>query len=66
MQCMVRACGDDGLRAHRALDDVVALRRVLERAGGRVGVSVSSLISPFVFAMDVPGTVAQLSGLLDA
>jgi DNA polymerase III epsilon subunit-like protein len=63
LQCLARDC-QDALRAHRALDDAIALQNVLETASVRFGVSVVSLVRPFFFAMDGNATAVQLSVLL--
>ena len=63
LQCLARDC-KDALRAHRALDDAIALQNVLEKASGRLGVSVASMVRPFVFAMDVNATAVHLSVLV--
>jgi DNA polymerase III epsilon subunit-like protein len=63
LQCLARD-GQEVLRAHRALDDAIALQNVLDTASGRLGVSVASLIRPFVCAMDGDATAVQLSVLV--
>ena len=61
LQCLLRFVGDDGLRAHRALDDTFALRSVVNFAAARLGVSSLALLRPFVVEMDEGATYAQLS-----
>ena len=61
LQCILRYVGGVELRAHRALDDCFALRRVVNYAAGRLGVTSFALLQPFVVEMDEGSTLAQLS-----
>ena len=66
LQCMVRCTGgSDGLLAHRALDDCICLRGVMECAAARLGVSLPELLTPFAVRLDVSASAAQVSVLLD-
>ena len=62
LQCLLRHLtrGED-LRAHRALDDCVALKSVLESIAGVLGVSLRALIRPFVVEFDSSATIMNLS-----
>ncbi len=67
LQCLARvAGGTENLRAHRALDDCVALRAVMEHVAARLGISLLDLLRPFVVELDPPASVAQVSALLEA
>jgi len=61
LQCLAR---DGGMRAHRALDDSIALAAVMKGCATSMGVSVGTLISSSVVEMDAGSTAAQLSALL--
>jgi DNA polymerase III epsilon subunit-like protein len=64
LQCLLRAFGgDDGLRAHRALDDAIALRSIVILLAERFGVPLSVLLAPFVVEFDAPTSAAQISVL---
>ena len=65
LQCAFRACsGPSCLRAHRALDDCVALEAVVEHVSARLGVSSLKLLRIFARRMDDAATVAQLGALV--
>ena len=65
LQCWLRVVGDEHpLRAHRALDDAIALRSVLSYAAARLGVGPLSLLRPLVVELDPAATDAQLSVVL--
>ena len=53
------------LRAHRALDDVVALRHVAASATHVCGVNMSTLLLSFAQELDLPSSLAQTSVLMD-
>ena len=66
LQCLVKdVYAPNELRAHRALDDVLALRRVVESAAQRLGVSLSMLLELFAVSVDMPSTLAQLAVLME-
>ncbi len=65
LQCLVRGLASDGLRAHRALDDSLALRDVTRCVAGRLGLSTLDLLLPFAYQFDAGSSVAELSVLLD-
>jgi DNA polymerase III epsilon subunit-like protein len=65
LQCLARKCCA-GLRAHRALDDAIALRTVLVHLAERLGLNLPQLIRPFVKEMDAATTAAHLTVLLDS
>ena len=54
------------LRAHRALDDCVALRHVAISIAERVGAPLLQLLVHFALELDLGTSVAQLSVLMDA
>ena len=66
LQCLLRhlKAADGLLQAHRALDDCFALRGVVQFLAEVHGVSALSLLAPFVVAMDMDATLAQLSCML--
>ena len=66
LQCLLThlKAVDGMLQAHRAREDCLALRGVVETMATRLGVSSLSLLSPFVVAIDKDGTLAQLSCML--
>ncbi len=67
LQCLVRLVGGcDGLRAHRALDDCVCLRGVMEYAAARLGKNMLELMMPFAVKLDAPASAAQVYVLLDS
>ena len=65
LQCLIRSLsGGEDLRAHRALDDCVALRRVVIALAWKAGVSLPSLMHSFAVAVDLDSSIAQISVLL--
>ena len=65
LQCAFRACsGPHGLRAHRALDDCIALEQVVRHVSESVGVTPWALLRPFAFRMSQAQTVAQMTALM--
>ena len=65
LQCAFRACGDPScLRAHRALDDCIALSALVEHISGRMDVAPLKLLRKFARRMDEDATIAQLRALL--
>jgi len=66
LQCLVREMAEaSDLRAHRALDDVVALRHVVASATHVSGVNMSTLLLSFAQELDLPSSLAQTSVLLE-
>ena len=66
LSCLVREMAEaSDLRAHRALDDVVALRHVAASMTQVCGVSLSSLLLSFAQELDLPSSLAQTSVLMD-
>ena len=61
LQCLRREVGvrDEPLRAHRALDDALALRSLVASQAERLGLTVGALLAPFVVGCDTDATVAQ-------
>ena len=65
LQCMLDTAGcAGGLRAHRALDDAIALRGVVKFMAEALGVSTPNLLRRFVCELDLPTSVAQLYSVL--
>ena len=67
LQCAFRAFTGPphpGLRAHRALDDCIALAAVIRRISGSLGVTPWMLLRPFATRLDEASTRAGLSALL--
>jgi len=60
LQCLVRGhCAE--LQAHRALDDCIALRAVLQHIADMFGVSMLDVLRPFAMKVDVNASLAQMS-----
>ena len=55
--------GDGHLRAHRALDDAIALRDVVVTQAERLGVTLCQLLAPFVMECDLSETLIQEESL---
>ena len=53
------------LRAHRALDDVLALRHVVTSVAQVLGVSVSDLLARHAKEVDMASSLAQAPVLMD-
>ena len=51
------------LRAHRALDDCLCLRAVVDRVAESYGVRALDLLRPLVVRLDVVASAAQVSTL---
>ena len=60
-QCLRRGAGvgEEPLRAHRALDDATALRSLVVSQAERLGLTLASLLAPFIVGCDAEATVAQ-------
>ena len=66
LQCMLSQLGKNGegntnLRAHRALDDAILLKDVVNNIAHKIGVSTHTLLSVFSHELDLGTSVAQLS-----
>ena len=62
LQCLVRGhC--QGLHAHRALDDRIALRIVVQGVAESYGVRALDLLRPLVLRLDANASAAQMSSL---
>jgi DNA polymerase III alpha subunit (gram-positive type) len=61
LQCMLRISAAHDLRAHRALDDAIALRSVTSHLCDTLGVSILRLLEFVVGQLDAPTSLAQLS-----
>ena len=62
LQCLVRGyCV--GLQAHRALDDCIALRAVVQGIAESYGVRALDLLRDMVVSLDAPASAAQVSTL---
>ena len=68
LQCMLLHLGERGegtnWRAHRALDDAIVLRDVVNNIAHRLGVSTNSLLSVFSHELDLGASVAHLSSII--
>ena len=65
LQCAFRSCsGPPSLRAHRALDDCLALASVVQHISASLGVAPFTLLRQFAARMDENATCAQLTALL--
>ena len=61
LQCMARCCNSGGERAHRALEDTVALRAVVNHCAYTLGLTPTALLCPFVCSFDVNSTLMARS-----
>ena len=67
LQCLVKVLGDPAdLRAHRALDDCVALRHVAATLAEQLGLDMPLWLQRFAFELDLRNSILQLDVLLDA
>ena len=65
LQCALRVCcGSPTLRAHRALDDCVALEAVVRHVSASLGIKPCELLRPFAFRLDGASAVAQMNALI--
>jgi DNA polymerase III epsilon subunit-like protein len=65
LQCALRVCcGPPTLRAHRALDDCVALEAVVRHLSASLGIRPWELLRPFAFRLDGASAVAQMTALI--
>ena len=65
LQCALRVCsGPPTLRAHRALDDCIALEAVVRHVSASLGIRPWALLRPFALRLDETSTVAQMNALL--
>ena len=65
LQCAFRSCtGPPSLRAHRALNDCIALRSVVQHISASLGVAPFVLLRQFASRMDDNATFSQLTSLL--
>ena len=65
LQCALRSCsGSPGLRAHRALDDCLALGSVVRHISASLGVTPWMLLMHFATRLDEVSTCLGLSALL--
>ena len=53
------------LRAHRALDDVLALKHMVTSVAQALGVSVSELLMQHAQEVDMASSLAQVTVLMD-
>ena len=56
LQCLGRGCATSARQAHRALDDVIVLRDVVEAWAARLGVDAANLLAPLAFQVDAQET----------
>jgi DNA polymerase III epsilon subunit-like protein len=61
LQCMLHISAAHDLRAHRALDDAIALQSVTTHLSDALGVSILRLLEFVVVQLDAPASLAQLS-----
>jgi len=65
LQCLVHVWGSHAdLRAHRALDDVVALRHVTTALAEQFGLSLPALLRRFACELDFVSTTVQVAAML--
>ena len=66
LQCLVNATVDaQELRAHRALDDCIALRHVMHSVASRLSCSIIDLLRPFAVQWDEPVSAVQVAALFE-
>ena len=66
LQCLASSVVDtQELRAHRALDDCIALRHVVHSVASRLGCSVTDLLRPFAARWDEQASTAQVAALIE-
>ena len=66
LQCLLRAlCDPSDLRAHRALDDCIALRHVMSCTAERLGVGLLDLLRLFTVVLDEPASYVQVCAILE-
>ncbi len=66
LQCLARVLGrHDALRAHRALDDAIALRDVVRCAAAALGATPLALAQLVALELDAAGSAAQISAVID-
>ena len=65
LQCLARETMTDPGHAHRALDDCLALRRVVESMAQSLDVPLAALLKHFAVEVDLASSLAQLSVLMD-
>ncbi len=63
LQCLVRSCAAEHLRAHRALDDAIALQAVAHTVAAQMGLSIVRLFAPVATQLDLEASVAELSAV---
>ena len=65
LQCAFRSCsGPASLRAHRALDDCIALEAVVRHVSVSLGIKPWALLRRFASRLDETAAVAQVSALV--
>ena len=65
LQCALRVCcGPPTLRAHRALDDCVALEAAVRHVNASLGIKPWELLHPFAFRLDGSSAIAQMIALI--
>eukprot|EP00973_Karenia_brevis_P096386 12431531-Karenia_brevis.AAC.3 len=65
LQCLTRCIGGtNNLQAHRALDDCLCLREVIEHSALRLGTNICGLLKQFAVQLDAESSVAQVCALL--
>ena len=66
LQCLIRGLVEAGtLRGHRALDDCVALRKVIEARAEQLDVNLPTLLRTHAVRVDLPSSLAQLHTLME-
>ena len=66
LQCLIHAAADTrNLRAHRALDDCVAMRLVVHQIASKLDCSVTDLLRRFAYRWDEQASIPQIAALAD-
>ena len=64
LQCAIRVYGGlPSLRAHRALDECIAVEAVVRHMSAFLGIKPWALLHPFACRLDETASVAQMSAL---
>ncbi len=63
LQCLVRGHCIGCLQAHRALDDCIELRAVVQHVADLVGVPLLDLLRPLAVRLDLPASIASMSAM---
>ena len=66
LQCMIKGLSDESLRAHRAMDDCLALKIVMTNLAEGLGFKLPDLLRRFALSVQLEASAAQLSVVMEA